>query len=166
MSGRQTNYQAQRARIKREVETAKILAGSSGVLASGGMAIAAYQGIPPCRKNPDVQAYMGLESRANSLREDIRAGETHPILRTGSAQNALPGMRAELGGVETQMAELGVLPDVMKYVEWSKSQSYIPSAFLAASLTVLLASLLKLRKAYLTKEDVVGEIAEANAGSK
>jgi len=138
----QRNYEHRKGLIRHHRRNAKILIGAGAAMGVAG-AISGLTDISPYRGNADVQTYRGLKSRADSLRGNLECfredGKAiHPILRTFVDKDMAAEMKTELGGVETQMASLGVIPDVMKYKEWSHKNPNIPSSFILGGLTLIM----------------------------
>ena len=148
MADRQTNYQSRMAQIREQSRKAKVMVGTGAALGVTGATIA-IAGKAPYSGNPDVQKYAGLESRATSLRKNIESGERHPILKTDGIQNeALSEMRTELEGVETQMAEMGVVPGFAEYERAGQIQNNISLGLVLAGLTAIVAGAFKAKNAY------------------
>ncbi len=142
MADRQTNYQAQRARALRNRNLGIAVAGSGAVLSAtfSGIGMASRN---PYRGNPDVQKYMGLEKRADSLRDNL-ASTRHPMVKPYAKPEAVTAMENELKGAESTMAELGAIPNVLRYEGWSQNTNMSGPAL--GGLVALLCGLVLAKK--------------------
>jgi len=158
MADRQAHYQVQRARIQRQSRNAKRLVGVGGALGAMGAAVAIV-GKPPYSRDPNVQKYVGLQSRADSLRSNLESfredGQAiHPILRTVVDKNTAAEMRTELGGIENQMIDMGIVPGLAEYQNGSQIQTQTSTGLVLISLAAVLAGGYKARSTAMARANL------------